>query len=102
MSKFLAMLTVVILIGLTLLAPRQYATAQSGAETPEPTATEPVMQIQEGLTLDTNYFETDIASPKLSIKLREPVLVGKTSAIALAFNKAADNIVQGIGSDFKD
>lgn len=103
MSKFLATLTVVLLIGLALLAPRQHFAAQAGTDgTPEPTATEPVMQIQDGLTLDSNYSDTENASPKLSIKLRQPVLVGKPTAVALAFNKATENIVKGIGDGFKE
>ncbi len=105
MSKLLAVLATVFLFGMVLLAPRQSSAAQSGADTnavqATMAATEPVIQVKDGVTLDSNYFETDTASPKLSIKLREPVLVGKPSPAVTGFNKAADDIVQSISKMFK-
>src|SRR5258706_13854033 len=105
MFKPLALLTAAILFGMALLAPRQSSAAQSGeahnAVQATMAPTEPVIQVNDGLTLDSNYFETDTASPKLSIKLREPVLVGKPSPAVTGFNKAADDIVQSISKMFK-
>src|SRR5438046_2436800 len=101
MFRPLALLTSILLMGMALLVPLQHSAAQSDTVEATMAATEPAIQIQDGLTLDSNYFETDTANPKLSIKLREPVLVGKASTAVTGFNKASDDIIQDISGSFK-
>jgi hypothetical protein len=103
MSKPLALLTVMVLAGLAILAPRQYSAAQATIETPEATmaATEPVIQISDSLALDSKFSDEEIDNPKLSVTVSKPVLVGKQSPAVDGFNKAVDEIVQDVTGSFK-
>jgi hypothetical protein len=104
MFKPLALLAVIVLAVMAILAPHQYSAAQATTETPEATmaATEPVVQISDGLKLDTKFTDEEIDKPKLSIKVNKPVLVGAQSTAVDGFNKAIDDMTQATTKSFKD
>lgn len=99
MSKFFAILSLSVLLGLIAIAPSNSTRAQSDGTPP---ATPQVIQVTSDLTIEPKHSEETVATPPIDIKIDQPVLAGKTDPKIDAFNKAVADLVKKTIDGFKD
>ncbi len=101
MYKSLAALVVVLVLVLLALGSGHPAVQADSTEEPTMAATQQVLTLSGGLSLQPTTTEEEIKQPKMTVTVTKPVLSGATGDIVDNFNKAVDDIVQKTAGDFK-
>ena len=99
MSRFFAVLSMAVLLGLIAIAPSNSTRAQGDGTPP---ATPQVVQVTSGLTIEPRHSEETVTTPPIDIKIDQPILTGKADPKVDAFNKAVADLVKTTIDGLKD
>src|SRR5215831_5430067 len=99
MSRFFAVLSLAVLLGLAAVAPGGSTRAQDDGTPP---ATPQVVPVGDALKLEPKHSSDTVSKPPIDIKIDQPVLTGKSDAKVDGFNKAVEDLVKTTIDSLKD
>lgn len=99
MSKFFAVLSLAVLLGLLAIAPGGSTRAQDGGTPP---ATPQVVPVGDNLRLEPKHSTETVTDPPIDIEIDQPVLTGMSDPKVDAFNTAVADLVKTTIDGFKD